>query len=124
MSLAPPSVYTPGSFERMMWAVIPPELAGKITNLEEITQFAFDKRDKIIPREVKMGYRVFSLSFLRFNVAYDCGGCKNMVFGPPRIEDKNSISLTHPPLSGRKGYDIYCTKCCNHLDEVTPNLVK
>ncbi len=55
---------------------------------------------------------------LSTKIAYECNSCKKIILGPPKIRDDTSIH-DNIPLSGRLGYNIYCSKCNAHLYECT-----
>lgn len=130
MSIDPPD--SPGDFERTLWETIPRELERRVLgSLEELKEiFPANehyegitlarkveehhpaKKHEVYGRAYKGGKR--PLNF----VAYHCHFCEQIVVGPPRIEDESSTD-SDDPLTGREGFDTYCTHCENPLDSHT-----
>ena len=118
MSLVPPQM--PGDIERSFWSHIPSRLRGRVTSLKEISGLFPD----FVDREVgiirtEQDYIVYGVNVgLPVFLAYDCMRCDTLVIGPPTIEDDLSIRRGIP-LSGREGYDIYCTNCSSQIGSAT-----
>ena len=111
----------PGDSERNRWEQFPKGLKGKIISRDELNEI-FPKEgnwSKIKVISANKAYTVYGRrkkDGLKFDLplAYDCNNCDNIILGPPRIEDDESIN-DGVPLSGSLGYDSYCTNCDHRL---------
>lgn len=127
MSFAPPR--KPSDREKLYWSLADRfSFGGKVFDTIEELQGRLE--DRVLEEGVQhqgsgdeiynAGYVVIgemkSRSFIP--LAYRCGACKKVVPGAPLLVDEESITSLHP-LSGREGYDMYCTSCNAHLRDVT-----
>jgi hypothetical protein len=113
-----------GDTERLNWEGIPSELEGRVVSLEELKKLfpAEGGVSEVGVLEDNKNYRVYGRKrgemVLLPLLAYECKRCNAFVIGPPKITDEDSIhSGRH--LTGRRGYDIYCSNCNAHIKEFT-----
>jgi len=118
----------PGDWERALWdssSDFFSGLEGKIVTEAELKD-TFSKYDSQYGIKVVLevsdtgwckGYKILGFEKQRFRhrLAYECGSCRQIVIGPPRIEDEDSIGEIR--LAGRKGYYLYCHNCDARLEE-------
>lgn len=120
------SLTLPSDSERRSWEKVPQDLVGLVVSLDKLKEL-FPPKDGFTSPEIlerKRNYNLYALKPLSpkswaIKVAYECGGCKEIVVGQPLIMDDVPIEF-NVSLAGREGgYDLYCRNCNYHLDDVT-----
>ncbi|MFH0798541.1 MAG: hypothetical protein V1906_03965 [Candidatus Woesearchaeota archaeon] len=122
MSLMPKCGYS--NWERVSWHVVPSGLEGKIVTLDELRHLfpACDTYSEVEALEDSVRYAIYGRRkgftgkySIEERLACLCKSCDNLIIGPPRIVEANTIG----PLSGRTGCDMYCHNCDMYLYEFT-----
>ena len=121
----------PGDNERRRWRNVPEEHTGKVVeSLDELRdlippddEYGEVMLDRVVRSPGAMNaYDLYGRSFegskRLSRVAYGCHGCRKIVVGPPEIQDRDSITPSRP-MTGRTGYDVYCTNCYAKIDGST-----
>lgn len=119
----------PSHFERIKWQNVSSEYSGKIVSLDGLKKIfpADEKYSEVEVLREEDNYVVYGRKYkaikkpsflLEDFIAYHCNFCSELIIGPPKIVDDLSIR-NGIPLSGRKGYDIYCRNCGSRLYEHT-----